>query len=120
MASGTTPKVNAKTKTTRYLGILALVVLALLAGWFLGGGNKAKEAVAYVAGMEEYVYGYPLVMMDVTREVLTAAPTSGEYSAPINQFGRIRSYVSPDFKNVVRISVNSLWSHGFLDLERSR
>jgi hypothetical protein len=93
-------------------------VVALIAGWMLGGGNKAKEAVAYVAGLEEYVYGYPLVMMDVTREVLTAAPTSGEYSAPINQFSRIRSYVSPDFKNVVRISVNSLWSHGFLDLDK--
>jgi hypothetical protein len=79
--------------------------------------EKVKEEVAYVAGMEEYVYGYPLVMMDVTREVTTAAPNSGEYSAPINQFARIRTYVNPDFKNVVRISVNSLWSFGFLDLD---
>jgi hypothetical protein len=118
MASATTAEVKAKSTATRYLVILALVVLALIAGWFLGGGNKAKEAVAYVVGMEEYVYGYPLVMMDVTREVLTAASTSGEYSAPINQFARIRTYVDPDFKNVVRISVNSLWSHGFLDLDQ--
>ena len=27
------------------------------------------------------------------------------------------TYVSPDFKNVVRISLNSLWTTGFLDLE---
>jgi len=79
--------------------------------------EKAKEEVAYVVGMEEYVYGYPLVMMDVTREVTTATPKAGEYSAPINQFARIRTYVSPDFKNVVRISVNSLWSFGFIDLD---
>jgi len=116
MAS-TTTEVTGKSNATRYLLILALIALAIV-GWFLGGGNKAKEAVGYVAGLEEYVYGYPLVMMDVTREVLTAASTSGEYSAPINQFGRIRTYVSPDFKNVVRISVNSLWSHGFLDLDK--
>ncbi|MBV8571516.1 MAG: hypothetical protein JO319_12940 [Acidobacteriaceae bacterium] len=58
--------------------------------------------------MDEYVYGYPLVMMDVTRQVTTAAANAGEYSAPMNQFARIRAYVSPEFKNVVRISVNSL------------
>jgi len=79
--------------------------------------EKAREEVAYVVGMEEYVYGYPLVMMDVTREITTATPKAGEYSAPINQFARIRTYVSPDFKNVVRISVNSLWSFGFVDLD---
>lgn len=113
----TTPELKSKSKAPRYLGLLALLVLALIAGWMLGGGSKAKEAVAFVVGLEEYVYGYPLVMMDVTREVLTATSTSGQYSAPINQFGRIRTYVDPDFKNVVRISVNSLWSHGFIDLD---
>jgi hypothetical protein len=79
--------------------------------------EKVKEEAAYLVGMEEYVYGYPLVMMDVTREMTTATTKSGEYSAPINQFARIRTYVSPDFKNVVRISVNSLWSFGFVDLD---
>jgi hypothetical protein len=118
MANASAPEVKKKSKAKRYLVILSLVVLALLAGWFLGGGNKAKEAVGYVAGLEEYVYGYPLVMMDVTREVLTATSTSGQYSAPINQFARIRTYIDPDFKNVVRISVNSLWSHGFVDLDQ--
>ena len=68
--------------------------------------------------MDEYVYGFPLVMMDQTRQVMTAASTAGEYAAPINQFGRIRTYVDPDFKDVVRISVSSLWSHAFLDLNQ--
>lgn len=118
MATASLSEVKPKPKSRRYLVIIALVVLALIAGWMLGGGNKAKEGVAFVAGLEEYVYGYPLVMMDVTREVLTATPTTGEYAAPINQFARLRNYVSPDFKNVVRISVNSLWSHGWLDLDQ--
>jgi len=118
MANPAKVEAKAKSKMTRYPVILALVVLALIAGWMLGGKNKVKEGAAYVVGLEEYVYGYPVVMMDVTREVMTAASTSGDYSAPINQFARIRTYVSPDFKNVVRISVNSLWSHGFLDLDK--
>ena len=76
-----------------------------------------KEQIAYIYGMYGYAYGFPLVMMDVTRQVMTAAPRSGEYSAPVNQFHRIRDFVSPDFKNVVRISRNSLWSTAFVDLD---
>jgi hypothetical protein len=50
------------------------------------------------------VYGYPLVIMDVTRQVLTAAPAPNLVgtAAPINQFAKMPHYVSPDFKNVVR------------------
>ena len=88
--------------------VAALVALA----WNFRGG------AGYLLGQEAYVYGFPLVMMDVTRQVMTAASTSGEYAAPINQFARIRTYVNPDFKNVVRISVNSIWTHGFVDLEQ--
>ena len=96
-------------------------VIAALIGVFASFGASAwslREGVGYLLGEEEYVYGYPLVMMEITREVTTAASKSGEYAAPINQFARIRSYVSPDFKNVVRISVNSLWSFGFVDLNQ--
>jgi hypothetical protein len=37
---------------------------------------------------------------------------------PLNQFGRMRTYVDPDFKDCVRISVNPLWAFSFIDLER--
>ena len=97
---------------------MILVAVCLTLVMFTVGCGKVKEGVGFIRGIEEYVYGYPLVMMDVTRAVMTAAPNSGEYSAPINQFARLRTVVSPDFKNVVRISVNLLWTHGFLDLQK--
>ena len=103
-------------KTKFYL--IAILVLAAIIGWLLvKPPAKVVEVESYVYGMEEYVYAYPLVMMDVTKDVLTATATAGEYSAPMNQFARIRTYVSPDFKNVVRISVNSLWSFASVDLD---
>jgi hypothetical protein len=76
MVAGTVTDLKPKSRTNRYGIILALVALALLAGWLLGGGKKVKQEVAYVAGMEEYVYGYPLVMMDVTRQ-LAVEPGAG-------------------------------------------
>ena len=96
---------------------LVIVIAAAVLGTACRARDRVQREVAYLVGMEEYVYGFPLVMMDVTREVMTASATSGEYKAPINQFARLREYVDPDFKDVVRISVNSLWSHGFLDLD---
>jgi hypothetical protein len=81
--------------------------------------EDAREEVAYFLGLESYVYGYPLVVMDVTREVLTAAlaPNSEGTAAPINQLAKMPHYVSPYFTNVVRISLNSLWTTGFVDLK---
>ena len=51
--------------------------------------------MAYLYGMEAYVYGYPLVVMDVSREVLTAvpAPNSEGTLAPINQLGKMRQWL---------------------------
>jgi hypothetical protein len=52
-----------------------------------------REQAAYFSGMYACAYGFPLVMMDVTRQVMTATPSSGEYSPPVNQFHRLRGFV---------------------------
>jgi len=53
--------------------------------------SKVVEERGYILGMLDYVCGFPLVVMDVTKDVITATPISGEYKAPMNQFGRIRT-----------------------------
>ena len=109
---------NATTKKSRpslwVAGAIIILVLIALAVYFKVG-RRGEE---YIYGMESYVYGYPIVMMDVTREVLTAAPApnSEGTAAPINQLAKMPHYVDPDFKNVVRISLNSLWTTGWVDL----
>jgi hypothetical protein len=61
-----------------------------------------------------------MVIMDVTRDVLTAAPAPDPQGrgAPINQFASTPQYVTPDMKNVVRISRDSLWTTAWLDLDK--
>ena len=64
--------------------LIALAVVAVLAaggGWFWH-----KEGRAWLYGVEAYLYGFPLMMMDLTKEAATAAPTAGEFTAPVNQF----------------------------------
>jgi hypothetical protein len=37
--------------------------------------EDVREEVAYVYGIDAYIYGFPLVIMDLTRQVATATPT---------------------------------------------
>jgi LysM repeat protein len=73
---------------------------------------------AYKAGIEAYIYGMPLVLMDQTRRVTTQTTTAGQYSAPMGQFARMQTQVSPAFKNVVRISLNGIWCFASVDLDQ--
>ena len=105
-----------------FLIFKATILASLLIVASLSGCQKAKEDVkegeGLLLGMETYVYGFPLVLMDLTRQVLTATPTAGELSAPINQLQRLQRPMPWDFKNVVRCSPNSLMSTAFLDLAK--
>jgi hypothetical protein len=79
----------------RYFGMIALALgaaamtgprAAVAQGPVLRGlrdiEGDAMAELAYLLGVEAYVYGFPLVMMDVTNGILTAASKSGEYSDP--------------------------------------
>lgn len=41
--------------------------------------DDVKEEIAYLLGMECYLYGFPLVLMDVSNAVLTATSKSEQY-----------------------------------------
>ncbi|MBT9500292.1 MAG: DUF1254 domain-containing protein [Burkholderiaceae bacterium] len=61
-------------------------------------------------GAEAYLYGYPLVMMDLTRA--HAARTQG----PENRLLRVRSFPGADFRDVVRPNVDTLYTSAFIDM----
>jgi hypothetical protein len=67
---------------------------------------------------EAYIFGYPLVLMDVTRQVMTACPSPGENCAPINQFTHIRAFPDPTFTDVVSPNADTLYSIAWLDLSK--
>jgi len=69
---------------------LAVTGAALLAS--AGGCGLAKEGRAWLYGLEAYLYGFPLIMMDLTKDAATAVPTAGEITAPINQFAVMTKY----------------------------
>src|SRR5882672_10779518 len=64
-------------------------------------GDKSKEAEARKLGIEAYVFGYPLVLMDVTRRVMTAVSKPAAGKAPVNQIGHLREFPDHTFTDVV-------------------
>lgn len=81
------------------------------------GPNLSEQQVRSIA-IDAYIYGYPLVLMDMTRQVGTNVPRFGENAAPVNQFGSKRSFPDATFTTVVSPNADTLYSFAFLDISK--
>jgi hypothetical protein len=83
---------------------------------------KPKQLVsadqAAEIAVEAYAFGYPLVLMDVTRQMMTAVPKAGALKAPVNQFIHVREFPDPTFTDVVSPNADTLYSTAWLDLTK--
>ena len=67
---------------------------------------------------ETYLYGYPLVLMDLTKNVSTniEKPHPSNPLAPINQLGHFRQFPDHTMTTVVKPNVDTYYSIAWLDL----
>ncbi len=63
-----------------------------------------------------YVFAYPLVLMDITSQQLTAVPAPTGMAAPVNQFTHSPIFPDPTFVSVASANVDTLYSTAWLDL----
>ena len=70
----------------------------------------------WLRGMKAYVYAFPLIMMDLTKEAAAAA-TAGEITAPVNQFSVMTKYPDASFRAVARTGLDTLFAVAWADLE---
>src|SRR5271157_5053065 len=70
--------------------------------------DTEREEQAFKAGVEAYVYGYPLVLMDVTKRVMTNVATPIQMAALVNQFAHVPSFPDPTIKVVVSPNADTL------------
>lgn len=83
--------------------------------------DKEEEKISYTDTlMEAYEFGFPLVLMDVTREMTTnvASPDPEKIQAPINQLVHASRFPDANFKDVVSPNVDTLYSTAWLDLAK--
>jgi len=103
---------------------LVVLCTALLVVCFTACNKSAP--VADKAGLEEavgiateaYVYGYPLVTMDMTRKQLTNVAVPDAAHAPMGQLLKLRSYPAVDNHAVTAPNADTLYTMAWLDVSR--
>ncbi len=99
--------------------------LLLMAGFLLAHQDSTRAQASLDASdaadvaVEAYVYAYPLVLMDVSRQAMTnAAEATPDGKAPMNQFSHKRTFPDASFTDVVRPNADTLYSTLWFDVAK--
>jgi len=107
---------------TRYVALLPVAGLALT---LLGCSPSQQSSTpqpgveaAVSAAIDAYVYGYPLVTMDMTRKRLTNVAKPDAAHAPMGQLLKLRTYPAVDNHAVTAPNADTLYTTAWLDLSK--
>jgi hypothetical protein len=74
-------------------------------------GQQAVEI-----GTQAYIYGYPLVTMEMTRRVTTNTAVPAGLRAPMGQFAHAREFPPVSYRDIPGANADTLYSTAWLDL----
>ena len=82
------------------------------------GAALAKENVleSLPHAVEAYIYGYPLVTMEMTRRVMTNVEKPEGTRAPMGQLVRMREYPTAAFRDVTAPNADTLYTTAWVDV----
>lgn len=95
------------------LAAAALSRSALAQGSFLGVEDGLEE---FWLATDAYIYGYPLVTMEMTRRVLTNVASPEGTKAPMGQIIKLRHYPDASFRDVTAPNADTLYTTSFFDV----
>jgi hypothetical protein len=107
---------------TKHPAIFSIVAILLP---LIGCAPKQQAGVA-TPGLDEavqtataaYIYGYPLVTMDMTRKRLTNVAQPDAAHAPMGQLLKLRTYPAVDNHAVTAPNADTLYTMAWLDLSK--
>src|SRR5262247_72949 len=82
-------------------------------GDFLGIGEGLED---FWLATDAYIYGYPLVTMEMTRRVVTNVPKLEGTRGPMGQLIRLREYPNASFRDVTAPNADTLYTSAFFDV----
>ena len=84
----------------------------------VAAAEQARETEALNLGTEAYIYGYPLVIMETVRRVMTNVAAPEGFHAPLGQFGHMRQYPDASYRGVPNPNEDTLYSFAWIDLSQ--
>ena len=65
---------------------------------------------------DAYIYGYPLVTMEMTRRVMTNVATPEATRAPVGHLIKVRQYPDASYRDVTAPNADTLYTTGWIDV----
>jgi hypothetical protein len=81
---------------------------------FLSAGIEGLDE--FWLASDAYIYGYPLVTMEMTRRVITNAAKPEGTRAPMGQLIKLREYPNASFRDVTAPNADTLYTTAFVDV----
>ena len=111
-------KFTRRAATVGGLGLLAgsslsTSSLAELGGELLGIGEGLED---FWLATDAYIFGYPLVTMEMTRRVITNVARPEGTKAPMGQIIKLREYPNSSFTDVTAPNADTLYTTSFFDV----
>lgn len=110
-------KINRRNLTIGGLSLLASSSLSspLRAEWadIAGIGEGLED---FWIATDAYIYGYPLVTMEITRRIMTNMATPEGNRAPMGQFAKAREYPNASFRDVTAPNADTLYTMAWIDV----
>jgi len=108
--------VTRRIATAGTLGLLAASSISTLAKAGLGELNVGGGLEDFWLATDAYVFGYPLVTMEMTRRVITNVPAVEGARGPMGQFIKLRQYPDASFRDVTAPNADTLYTTAFIDV----
>jgi hypothetical protein len=98
-------------------GAFSTLSLSSLRAEFEGPLSQAIEGgEEFWLATDAYIYGYPLVTMEVTRRVITNVPSVQGTRGPMGQFIKLRQYPDASFRDVTAPNADTLYTTAWIDV----
>lgn len=106
--------------TITRLKTVACVMTFLLSVAFTPAHAQTNVSPAEARAIAEdvYIYGYPLVTMEMTRRVTTNTAAPAGMRAPMGQFAHARKYPPITYRDIPGANADTLYSFAWLDLAK--
>lgn len=79
--------------------------------------DPIEAADEFWLAVEAYIYGYPLVTMEITRRVVTNVEKPEGSKGPMGHIIKLREYPNASFKDVTAPNADTLYTTAFVNVE---
>src|SRR5215813_11544812 len=105
-----------RTATVGGLSLLGTTSLSTLARADWGELNLGEGLEEFWLATDDYIYGYPLVTMEMTRRVMTNVATPQATRAPMGQLLRAREYPNASYRDVTAPNADTLYTIAWIEV----